>query len=107
VNNLARVWAVRAGVTQKDTIGRLRGASALGELEPDTADELVEAFHFLWDVRLRHQAAQVDAGDAPDDFVDPATLGSFSRSGLKEAFRLLARAQRLLASEEGVHPITR
>jgi CBS domain-containing protein len=107
VNNLARVWAVRAGVTQKDTIGRLRGASALGELEPDTADELVEAFHFLWDVRLRHQAAQVDAGDVPDDFVDPATLGSFSRSGLKEAFRLLARAQRLLASEEGVHPITR
>ena len=57
-------------------------------------------------MRLHHQASQVDAGEAPDDFVDPATLGSFSRSGLKEAFRVLARAQRLLGSEEGVHPTT-
>jgi CBS domain-containing protein len=101
-NNLARVWAVRAGVTQKDTIGRLRAASAADEVDAATAAELVEAFHFLWDVRLHHQASQVDAGDTPDDFVDPATLGSFARSGLKEAFRVLARAQRLLGSEEGV-----
>jgi CBS domain-containing protein len=107
VNNLARVWAVRAAVTQKDTIGRLRAASAAGEVDAGTAGELIEAFHFLWDVRLHHQASQVDAGEAPDDFVDPATLGSFSRSGLKEAFRVLARAQRLLGSEEGVHPTLR
>ena len=107
VNNLARVWAVRAGVTQKDTIGRMRAASAADELDAATASELVEAFHFLWDVRLHHQASQVEAGDAPDDFVDPATLGSFSRSGLKEAFRVLTRAQRLLGAQEGVRPTLR
>ena len=104
VNNLARVWAVRAGVTAKDTIGRLRAASAAGSIEHEVADELVEAFHFLWDVRLHHQAGQVGAGEPPDDFVDPASLGSFSRSGLKEAFRVITRAQRLTGTEEGVHP---
>jgi CBS domain-containing protein len=107
VNNLARVWAVRAGVTQKDTIGRLRASAAAGEIDAAIATELTESFHFLWDVRLHHQAAQVGLGEAPDDFVDPATLGSFSRSGLKEAFRTIARAQRLLGSEEGVHPTLR
>jgi Putative nucleotidyltransferase substrate binding domain. len=40
----------------------------------------------------------------PDDFVDPATLGPFSRSGLKEAFRVIARAQRLLETEMGLAP---
>ena len=63
VNNLARVWAVRAGVTSKDTIGRLRGVAAAGALDDALVTELVEAFHFLWDVRLHHQADQVAAGD--------------------------------------------
>jgi CBS domain-containing protein len=107
VNNLARVWALRAGVTKKDTIGRLHGAAAAGAADERVATDLVEAFHFLWDVRLSHQAQQVAADTTPDDFVDPATLGSFTRSGLKEAFRVIARAQRQLATEEGVNPALR
>jgi signal-transduction protein with cAMP-binding, CBS, and nucleotidyltransferase domain len=39
---------------------------------------------------------------APDDFIDPASLGTIAKSGLKEAFRVIARAQRQLASELGV-----
>ena len=75
MNNLARVWALRAGVTMKDTIGRLRAARPPARSIDPTATELVEAFHFLWDVRLHHQVDQVVAGEAPDDFIDPATLG--------------------------------
>ena len=102
VNNLARAYAVGAGLTAKGTIARLEGAATAGALDPSVARELVEAFRFLWDVRVRHQVDQVRTGEAPDDFVDPAGLGSLARSGLKEAFRVLARAQRLLASELGV-----
>ncbi|MFI5393018.1 MAG: putative nucleotidyltransferase substrate binding domain-containing protein [Myxococcota bacterium] len=104
VTNLARLWAVRAGMTQKGTLARLDAAAQAAQdpLDPDVARELSEAFHFLWEIRLRHQAEQVTAGRSPDDYVDPASLGPFSRSGLKEAFRVIARAQRLLASEEGI-----
>jgi len=102
VNNLARAYAVSAGLTAKGTVARLEGAVATGTLEAETGGELVEAFHFLWDVRLRHQAEQVRTGQEPDDFVDPATLGPLARTGLKEAFRVLGRGQRLLASELGV-----
>jgi CBS domain-containing protein len=104
VNNLARVWAVRAGAAQKDTLGRLHAATEAGQLDAAVATELAEAFHFLWDVRLHHQARQVEAGEPPDDFVDPAAFGSFTRSGLKAAFRVIERAQRLLGSEESVNP---
>jgi CBS domain-containing protein len=104
VTSLARLWAVRAGMTQKGTLARLDAAAQAAQdpLDPDVARELSEAFHFLWEIRLRHQAEQVTAGRSPDDYVDPASLGPFSRSGLKEAFRVIARAQRLLASEEGI-----
>jgi CBS domain-containing protein len=102
VNNLARAYAVSAGSTAKGTVTRLDDAVVAGTLDADMGRELIEAFHFLWGVRLRHQSDQVRAGEAPDDFVDPATLGPVARSGLKEGFRVLARAQRLMASELGV-----
>jgi signal-transduction protein with cAMP-binding, CBS, and nucleotidyltransferase domain len=42
--------------------------------------------------------------EAPDDFVDPATLGPVARSGLKESFRVIARAQRMLETDMGIVP---
>jgi len=40
--------------------------------------------------------------EPPDDFVDPQTLGPLTRRGLKEAFRIIERAQRMLAADLGV-----
>jgi CBS domain-containing protein len=105
IGNLARVHAVRAGVSAKGTLDRLEGAASAGVIESDYARELAEAFRFLWDVRLRHQVAQVRATQPPDDFVDPATLGPLTRRGLKEAFRVISRAQRGLSSELGIRPV--
>jgi CBS domain-containing protein len=102
VGNIARVEAIRAGVAAKGTLDRLRGAEDAGRMIAGSASELREAFQYLWEVRLRHQAAQVLAGVAPDDFVDPSTLGPVTRRGLKEAFNVIARTQRGLATELGV-----
>ncbi len=104
VNNLARVYAVQAGVAAKGTPARLGAAVGAGALDSDVARELIEAFRFLWEVRLQHQTVQVHAGAVPDDFVDPAALGPVSRSGLKEAFRAVARAQRSLETDLGLPP---
>jgi signal-transduction protein with cAMP-binding, CBS, and nucleotidyltransferase domain len=43
--------------------------------------------------------AQVRAGVTPDDFVDPTTLGTIERSGLRETFRAIRGEQQLLAFE--------
>jgi CBS domain-containing protein len=102
VNNLARVYAVRAGVAAKGTAPRLQAAADAGGLDPDVARELDEAFLFLWHLRLRSQVEQFRSGSEPDDFLDPASLGPLSRRGLKEAFRAIGRAQRLVAIDLGL-----
>jgi CBS domain-containing protein len=102
VGNIARLESVRAGIPAKGTLDRLAGASAEGRLESVTARDLAEAFRFLWVVRLRHQAAQVLAGEPPDDFVNPSSLGPVTRRGLREAFEVIARSQRGLALELGL-----
>ena len=103
IGNLARVYAVRAGaVGAKDTRSRLTAASDAGVVDRGTSDELMESFRFLWEIRLRHQAGQVRAGEAPDDFVDPSTLGPVARRGLREAFLVIGRAQKALAGDVGI-----
>lgn len=98
VGNLARVQAVACGVVAKGTVERLRATGPRAPLDPSAAAELVEAFGFLWELRLRHQVDQVQAGVEPDEFLDPSSLGPVARRGLKEAFRVIARAQRELAT---------
>ena len=102
VGNLARAASIGAGLTEKRTIGRLRAAADAGALDTETRDELEEAFRFLWGIRLQHQVDRFRAGEPPDDFVDPAELGPVTRLTLKEAFKVIARAQKGLAAELGV-----
>lgn len=102
IGNLARAHAARSGVTAKRTLDRLRGAEGAGSIDAETREGLEEAFRFLWEVRLRHHVEQHRAGLEPDDFVDPHELGALARPGLKEAFRIVARAQKAFALETGI-----
>lgn len=102
VGNLARAAAISRGLTPKRTLERLRAAAGAGVIDDDLSDGLAEAFRFLWDVRLGHQVRQLDRGRAPDDFVDPGEVGPVARHGLKEAFKVIERAQRVLAADLGV-----
>ena len=99
VTSIARARAVAAGSPAKDTLTRLRDAVTGGTLRPESGAELTEAFRFLMELRLRHQVAQVRAAVPPDDFVDPATLGTIERAGLREAFRAIRGEQQILALE--------
>jgi CBS domain-containing protein len=102
VTNLARAWAIGAGSSARDTPARLEAAAATGHVDAARAVELSQVLRFLWEVRLRHQAALVRAGLPVDDLVDPSTLGAFNRSGLKEAFHVIRHAQRALATDLGL-----
>jgi CBS domain-containing protein len=102
VGNLARGWAIGAGLTATGTLERLSAAAAAGVIDDDLREELAETFRFLWEIRLRHQVEQHLAGRTPDDFIDPAELGPITRRSLKEAFRVIARAQKALSADLGV-----
>ncbi len=104
ITNLARTFAISAGIAEKRTLTRLRAAHTAGVIDEETQTGLSEAFRVLWGVRLRHQAEQARGGLPADDHVDPKMLGPIERQQLKEAFRVISRAQRVLAAELGVRP---
>jgi CBS domain-containing protein len=88
-----------AGAPGGSTMDRLRAAEAAGTLESADARTLMEAFGFIFSLRLDHQVEQLRGGEVPGDFIDPKTLNPLPRSYLREAFRAVASVQTGLANE--------
>jgi len=88
-----------AGVASASTAERLRAGEAAGTLESPAARTLMEAFGFIFSLRLDHQVEQLRRGEMPDEFIDSKTLNPLARSHLREAFRAVASVQSGLASE--------
>jgi CBS domain-containing protein len=99
VVDLARWAGLAAGVTSASTPARLRAAADAGTLEAGDARMLEEAFELISGLRMAHQVEQLRAGEAADDFLDPASLSELTRSSLKEAFRAVAGVQRRIGAE--------
>jgi CBS domain-containing protein len=97
--DLARWAGMAAGIASASTAERLRAAEAGGALESSEARTLVEAFDFIFALRLDHQVEQLRRGETPDDFIDPTTLNPLARSYLRSAFRAIASVQSGLATE--------
>jgi CBS domain-containing protein len=94
ITDLARWAGLSAGVTTASTPARLRAGADVGALTGADAAVLHEAFELISQLRLDHQVAQLDAGEVPDDYVDPSELTPLTRNYLKEAFRAIASVQR-------------
>jgi CBS domain-containing protein len=97
IANMARFLALAAGVTISSTVDRLAAVHETGALDDDTAAALDEAFAILTRVRLEHHAVQLETGKPTDNIVDPDTLPPLARAQLREAFRAVAAAQKLLS----------
>jgi CBS domain-containing protein len=82
----ARIYALAAGLAQTNTAERLRASGARLNIPPKEIEAMVDAFHFLLLLRLRHQhLATGDPGDI--NRIDPDRLNALDRRILKEAFR--------------------
>lgn len=86
VVGLARVLALEAGSAAKSSFERLKAAEAGGSLSLESCETLCEALAFLMRLRLRHQLAQLKAGQTPSNMVPLDKLSALERRHLKEAF---------------------
>ena len=96
--NLARFHALANGITISATLDRLVAARDAGGLEEEVAAALIEALGIVSRIRLEHHAAKIEAGEPPDNLIDPDQLPPVTRLELREAFRSIAHAQKRLGA---------
>jgi CBS domain-containing protein len=97
VINLARIYALTAGIPEINTVERLKAAADAHSLSQEGADNLEDAFEFIGTLRARHQAQQIKAGEKPDNYVTPEELSTLERNHLKDAFSAISALQTAMA----------
>ncbi len=94
--DLARVYALSAGLDEINTLERLRAAGEARVLSADGAANLVDAHELIGTLRMRHQAHQLRRGEKADNFLAPDDLSPLERGHLKDAFALINTMQESL-----------
>jgi CBS domain-containing protein len=94
--DVIRVHALAEGSLSQNSFGRLEDIADSSLLPKGKKDELSDALEYLSMIRIRQQAAAIEAGIEPDNTVEPETLSGRERRGMKEAFQVLSNAQKFL-----------
>ncbi len=100
--DLARVFALDAGVEEVNTRDRLVAAREAGALSAGAAEDLLAAYDLIGRVRLDHQARMIRRGEVPNNFLAPANLSALERNHLKDAFSAIKSLQSALGQVRGV-----
>lgn len=91
--DFARLFALRHGITETNTIDRFMLLREQGHIAADLATEAVEAYEFIMQLRIVHQMQCIDQGLEPDNHVNPAELSDLEKKTLKEAFGVVRGLQ--------------
>lgn len=91
--DLARVYALSAGLPEVNSNDRLKAAAEAVALSEEGAESLEEALEFIATLRARHQARQIKRGETPDNYVRPDELSKLERGHLKDAFSVISTMQ--------------
>jgi CBS domain-containing protein len=96
LSDLVRVHALACGSTAQNTFNRINAIGQTQLLTDGVADNLKDALEFISIVRIRYQAADLEAKIEPDNNIEPGSLTGFERRNLKEAFQIISNAQKFL-----------
>jgi CBS domain-containing protein len=101
VTDLGRVYALKGRLTEVNTRARLLAAIEAGLSRPPAGADLIDAYDMIAQTRLEHQAAQIQRGEKPDNFMAPSDLSDFERSHLRDAFVVIKTMQNAAGSSGG------
>jgi CBS domain-containing protein len=94
--DIVRVHALACGSDKLNTLERIEDIEAAGLLPDGRAKDLALALEMIGMVRIRHQTDQIEAGEQPNNHVNPENLSSFEKRHLSDAFHIVARQQEFI-----------
>ncbi len=101
VVDLGRIYALLGSIEVAGTRDRIEAARASGVISDSGGLDLLDAYDFIAETRLRHQAAQIRAGKRPDNFMPPSDLSDLERNHLRDAFMVVKTMQSALGQARG------
>ena len=91
--DLARIYSLAEGISEVNTIERLKQVSGSKSLSSEAAANLLDAFAFISNLRIKHQADQISHSLETDNYMAPAEISKLERAHLKDAFKVIQTLQ--------------
>jgi CBS domain-containing protein len=101
----ARVHALALGLSETNTIDRLRAAGEAGRYTEAEVRDITAAYQHLLRLRLVHQLEQLERGEEADNHVRADRLSRADGVLLRDALRVVAEVQKNLGHRYGTHLI--
>ncbi|WP_201523066.1 putative nucleotidyltransferase substrate binding domain-containing protein [Aliarcobacter butzleri] len=83
-------------VLNTNTIKRINKLQELGVLENEMAKELIMAFNFLLNLKLKSNLAKLDKNLAIDNYINPNNLNKMEKELLKDSFKIINKLKKNL-----------
>lgn len=83
---MIRLYAIQSGLSETNTIDRLRKLEANNIFNKSFAQEFNFNYLHLMDLRLQHQLEQIDNGKTPDNYINSRQLSETERVLIKRIF---------------------
>jgi len=93
VVDAARVLSLSLGIKTQNTLDRLAEINRIGIFDSSFHADLREAYEFLIYLQISRHLDALAQGQAPDNFLDPASLNGLQRKMLKESFAVVRQLQ--------------
>jgi CBS domain-containing protein len=100
--DFGRVMALKCGIRETNTLTRLQLLADGDHIPRELFTETREAYEFQMQLRLVHQMQMMEAGETPNNYIDPGELSEVEKQTLKEAFGVINRIQGYLKTELSV-----
>lgn len=96
--DMARVYALSTSLPVANTRDRLDHVTEGQQISVEAARDLRDALDFISDIRVRHQAQQIESKQKPDNFLRLNELSNFDRAHLQSAYHIVKSLQETLAN---------
>lgn len=93
INDIARVYALFAGIKEVNTAKRIRELMQLNIINRKDALNLADAHEFIAHMRLSNQGYQYTHNETVSNYLMPQQLSSLVRHQLRDAFKVVHDAQ--------------
>jgi len=93
----ARLFAMREGISETSTLGRLEKLVQIAALSKEDAEYFEAAIQSLTMFRIRENLHKLSLGKVPDNYVNPNNLSKRERTVLRESFLAIEQFQSFTA----------
>lgn len=94
--NSIRALAYEKGVGGVNTFERIKELNNAGIFDRAMASELMEAYNFLLEIRLKERLYKIETGHKPDNYISPARLSKLERDLLKDVFKIVDKLKKFV-----------